>query len=183
MRKKIPLIGGIINLIESLKGDIGIIENTDVATHSISSGSYVIWHNELYKASSAIAVDDALSSSNLTAVSGGAANELNNKIMQEIGVTPASGVTLRSEPLKKINKTVIGYIDLTKATAWSPGAWVNNVAQLEKDFPKENRTFAAGTGSASAGIISITSTGAVNVYVGSGNYTSILASIMYDLDA
>lgn len=78
MRKKIPLIGGIINLIESLKGDIGIIENTDVATHSISAGSYVIWHNELYKASSAIAVDDALSASNLTAVSGGAVNELNN---------------------------------------------------------------------------------------------------------
>lgn len=82
MRKKIPLIGGIINLIESLKGDIGIIENTDVATHSIPAGSYVIWHNELYKASSAIAVDDALSSSNLTAVSGGAANELNDKITQ-----------------------------------------------------------------------------------------------------
>lgn len=83
MRKKIPLIGGIINLIESLKGDIGIIENTDVATHSISAGSYVIWKNELYKASSAIAVDDALSSSNLTAVSGGAANELNNNTFRK----------------------------------------------------------------------------------------------------
>ena len=79
MRKKIPLIGGIINLIESLKGDIGIVENGDVATHSISAGSYVIWKNELYKASSAIAVDDALSSSNLTAVSGGVGSELNNK--------------------------------------------------------------------------------------------------------
>lgn len=91
MRKKIPLIGGIINLIESLKGDIGIIENTDVATHSISAGSYVIWHNELYKASSAIAVDDALSSSNLTAVSGGAANELNNNIVQEIDTGTGTG--------------------------------------------------------------------------------------------
>lgn len=86
MRKKIPLIGGIINLIESLKGDIGIVENGDVATHSISAGSYVIWKNELYKASSAIAVDDALSASNLTAVSGGVGNDLNNKFIP--GTTP-----------------------------------------------------------------------------------------------
>lgn len=96
MRKKIPLIGGIINLIESLKGDIGIIENTDVATHSISAGSYVIWKNELYKASSAIAVDDALSASNLTAVSGGAANELNNKIKYLDNVVTGTPVDISS---------------------------------------------------------------------------------------
>ena len=96
MRKKIPLIGGIINLIESLKGDIGIIENTDVATHSISAGSYVIWHNELYKASSAIAVDDALSSSNLTAVSGGAANDLIPKDSVATGEIQLSSLTSTS---------------------------------------------------------------------------------------
>lgn len=101
MRKKIPLIGGIINLIESLKGNIGIVENGDVATHSIPSGSYVIWHNELYKASSAIAVDDALSSSNLTAVSGGVGNEMNdnldNKIAAGIRIYKTTGnVTVNS---------------------------------------------------------------------------------------
>lgn len=96
MRKKIPLIGGIINLIESLKGDIGIVENTDVATHSIASGSYVIWKNGLYTASSAISVDDALSLSNLTAVSGGAANELNNNNNITTGTAELSSISANS---------------------------------------------------------------------------------------
>ena len=89
MRKKIPLIGGILNLIELIKGNIGIIENGATATHSITAGSYVIWKNELYKASSAIAVDDALSGSNLTAVSNGGLNAL----LSEVKVAEISGTT------------------------------------------------------------------------------------------
>ena len=82
---------GIINKIKSLitrvgylKSDIGIVEDTDTATHTISSGQYVIWKNELYKASAAIPSGDPLSSTNLTAVSDGIANELNSKIDNKI---------------------------------------------------------------------------------------------------
>lgn len=138
MRKKIPLIGGIINLIESLKGDIGIIENTDVATHSISAGSYVIWHNELYKASSAIAVDDALSSSNLTAVSGGAANELNNNFI-ETEYTVASSVSVASHATMYMNiGTVDGYHPISVYAKFSVGS--GNILPLNPYFEtSENR--------------------------------------------
>lgn len=64
--------------IAKLKSDLGIVEDTDIATHAIAKGQYVIWHGELYTASSAISIGNALSLSNLTAVSGGGLNELSN---------------------------------------------------------------------------------------------------------
>ena len=88
---------GIINKIKSLiarvgylKSDIGIVEDTDTATHTISSGQYVIWKNELYKASTAIPSGDPLSSTNLTAVSDGIANELNGNFTDRIKYNYAS---------------------------------------------------------------------------------------------
>ena len=87
MRKKLPLISGILNVLEKLKGNTGIIENTSVATHTIAAGKYVIWKNDLYKASSAISIGDTLSLSNLTAVSDGIANELNSKINDRERIT------------------------------------------------------------------------------------------------
>ena len=100
---------GIINKIKSLiarvgylKSDIGIVEDTDTATHTISSGQYVIWKNELYKASAAIPSGDPLSSTNLTAVSDGIANELNSNItavdnkVQFIEGTPISSIGVYS---------------------------------------------------------------------------------------
>lgn len=63
-----------------LKADIGIVENTNTATHNISAGQYVIWKGDLYTASSAISSGATLSSANLTAVSGGGLNALNSKI-------------------------------------------------------------------------------------------------------
>lgn len=91
---------GIINKIKSLiarvgymKSDIGIVEDTDTATHTISSGQYVIWKNELYKASAAIPSGDPLSSTNLTAVSDGIANELNSKMANFIKSKSLTGTT------------------------------------------------------------------------------------------
>lgn len=52
------------------------------AEHNIAAGKYVFWNNGAYKAASAIAIGDTLSSTNLTAVpAGGVANELNDKIV------------------------------------------------------------------------------------------------------
>lgn len=63
-----------------LKSDIGIVENTNTATHNISAGQYVIWKGDLYTASDAISSGATLSNANLTAVSGGGLNALNSKI-------------------------------------------------------------------------------------------------------
>ena len=62
--------------IDELKTSIGIVENTDTATHTIAKGQYVIWKDALYTASQAIPLGTALSASNLTAVSNGGFNDL-----------------------------------------------------------------------------------------------------------
>ena len=69
------------SLIAKLKADIGIVENTNTATHNISAGQYVIWKGSLYTASSAISSGATLSDANLTAVSGGGLNALNDNIV------------------------------------------------------------------------------------------------------
>lgn len=59
-----------------LKSDIGIVEETDTAQHTIASGQYVIWKGQLYTASAAIPAGTTLSGTNLAAVSGGGLNNL-----------------------------------------------------------------------------------------------------------
>ena len=71
-------------LIGKLKADIGIVENTNTATHNISSGQYVIWKGSLYTASSAISSGATLSSANLTAVTGGGLNSLIDQVTNPI---------------------------------------------------------------------------------------------------
>lgn len=73
-----------------LKADIGIVENTNTASHNISEGQYVIWKGSLYVASSAISSGATLSDANLTAVSGGGLNALNGKI-DNLGFTIPQG--------------------------------------------------------------------------------------------
>lgn len=68
------------NVDEQLKADIGIVENTDTAAHTIAAGQYVIWKGSLYVASTAIPAGSTLSASNLTAVSNGGLNDLNGKL-------------------------------------------------------------------------------------------------------
>lgn len=61
--------------------DLGFVEDTDVATHTIAAGQYVIWKGNLYTANSDITSGDTLSSSNLTAVGDkGGLNKLNSSI-------------------------------------------------------------------------------------------------------
>lgn len=68
---------------EKIKGDIGIVENGDVATHAIPSGYYVIWKGDLYVAKTDISSGTTLSTSNLTAKPNGLGADvaaLNSKI-------------------------------------------------------------------------------------------------------
>ena len=64
--------------------DMGIVENGNTATHSISKGDYVIWKGDLYTADSNISSGTTLASSggskNLTACSNGGFNALNSNI-------------------------------------------------------------------------------------------------------
>lgn len=77
---------------------IGIVEDTDVATHSIASGKYVIWKGDLYKSKAAIAVGGSLSLSNLSPVSDGGLNELS----EQIGTLNSNIATINS----KLNKVL-----------------------------------------------------------------------------
>lgn len=76
--------------IEDVKKFIAIIENTDIATHNITEGSYVIWKNGLYTASTAILVDDALSLSNLSPSSTNVFEEI-NKLINKLKLINLSG--------------------------------------------------------------------------------------------
>lgn len=59
-----------------LKNSMCIVEDSDTATHNIIKDEFVLWHDRMYQASTNIAVDDTLSSSNLTIISKGALNNL-----------------------------------------------------------------------------------------------------------
>ena len=72
---------------DDLKSDIAIVEDTNNATHNITSGQYVVWKGSLHTASSNISIGDGLSGSNLTAVSGGGLNALNSKLTTENGAS------------------------------------------------------------------------------------------------
>ena len=65
-----------------LKSAIGIVENTNTATHNISEGNFVIWKGVLKVASSAISTGATLSDSNLSSVPNGGMNALNSKIAE-----------------------------------------------------------------------------------------------------
>lgn len=55
---------------------LGIVEKTDTAVNSITTGQFVVWKGHLQVATDDISPGDTLSASNLTAVSGGGFNNL-----------------------------------------------------------------------------------------------------------
>ena len=63
-------------IVKKLKRCIGIVEDTDTASQAIASNKYVIWKGDVCKSTSAISEGDTLSSSNLSAVTGGVGNDL-----------------------------------------------------------------------------------------------------------
>lgn len=96
------IIDGAMNdnatLIAQLKSDIGIVENTNTATHNISAGQYVIWKGSLYTASSAISSGATLSDANLTAVSGGGLNALNSNLNNRFKVVNSGSIKAIKTP-------------------------------------------------------------------------------------
>lgn len=64
----------------SAYNSLAFVEETDQASHNITAGKYVVWHGVLCKATSNISIGAGLSSSNLTPVSNGGFNALDNDI-------------------------------------------------------------------------------------------------------
>lgn len=93
----IPSPGGsnkFSRLISKIKAALGIVEESNTATHAIAAGKYVTWKGDLYKAKSAISSGAALSSSNLEAVPDGGFNALseqigNKLVYKKIHVSPS----------------------------------------------------------------------------------------------
>lgn len=76
-------------IVKKLRSLTGIVEDGDIATHSISAEQYVIWKGNPCKASFTINIGDTLSSSNLTLLTNGIGNDIvgatNSKINNIIG--------------------------------------------------------------------------------------------------
>lgn len=127
-----------------LKSDIAIVEDTNNATHNITSGQYVVWKGSLYTASSNISIGDGLSGSNLSAVSNGGLNDLasglatlNSKILPQ--TITASGqavdvryvrsgnvVTVLSNGNAKIDMTAGQTYSINYTMQWPPAYSVNS---------------------------------------------------------
>lgn len=93
----IPSPGGsnkFSRLISKIKAALGIVEESNTASHTIASGKFVTWKGDLYKAKSAIPSGTTLSSSNLQAVSEGGLNELSEQIANITTVNLVTGLTL-----------------------------------------------------------------------------------------
>lgn len=89
----IPIESGsaytIDDIFTELKGDLAIIEETNTATHNIPKGHFVCWKGFLEIATTNISVNDTLSASNLTPVSNGGLND----IQEHIFIFPGDVVT------------------------------------------------------------------------------------------
>lgn len=100
-----------------LKSDIAIVEDTDNATHNITSGQYVVWKGSLYTASSNISIGDGLSGSNLSAVSNGGLNDLASGLFATVNAfIPARSGDVISGGYIKLGKAVIVSFKITLAS-------------------------------------------------------------------
>lgn len=71
-------------IINGLKSSIGIVENTDIATHNIPQDSYVLWKDNAYKAKTNISINDTLSTTNLESISNGFINKEIETVVEQL---------------------------------------------------------------------------------------------------
>ena len=128
---------------------IGIVEDTDVATHSIASEKYVVWKGDLHKSTAAIAVGGSLSLSNLSPVSDGGINELSEQIgtvdsklkTKSFSCSTVSNVVIVGSQ-NCYAKNGIAFVNLNgiKYTASDPSGWVTMV-RLPSSITCEAETY------------------------------------------
>lgn len=186
---KIDTFAGNVATAESnSKGTVAIVEDGNTCTHvgGIASGQYVVWKGLLYKATQAISVGTTLSTStNLSAVTDGIANELNSKIAT-IG-TVVQGTVKSSLAVPNETFTDIATMSLTK------GVWaITGGTQYTSSFTQQaitrlcqngsgisgtslRNTGLSGGGSCVSAIISINTTVTVSLNVYQGSESSVTA--------
>ena len=136
-----------------LKSDIGIVENTNTATHNISAGQYVIWKGDLYTASDAISSGATLSNANLTAVSGGGLNALNGNIESafaygstsevDTGIIVSGSATMKRIRLYNTSAS-LGAGSFTKIGSIGANKWILNMRGLFRVSTDTNKAYTDG---------------------------------------
>ena len=171
--------------ITATKSDLGIVEDGNTATHSITAGQYVIWKGNLYTASSAIATGTTLSTSNLTAVSNGGLNSLNEHIVVTMSdfmtanTTNANVSTTSSYVTKTANMKAIHIVATAKSNS---GGWLN-IGTLKTGYKPEVTTYEvcnvlAVSGGADNTVIRINANGDVDI-LGPTKDKQYIASVVY----
>ena len=145
-------------LISKLKADIGIVENTNTATHNISAGQYVIWKGELYTANDAISSGATLSSANLTAVSNGGLNSLNSKLPTKSSNTLttsnlSSNISVASASYVKNGRIAIITLSCTANTDVAVG---NDVTFKISGMKSYGGGYSAGYSGNTCGVVKLT---------------------------
>lgn len=115
---------------------ISIVEKTDTATHAITAGQYVVWKGVGCVAASDISVGDTLSSSNLTAVSNGIANDIKSKIPP---VSDSLSDTSTTNALSAAQGKALNDSLTTTNTN------VTNIGTFDRQYKQESTAYVANT--------------------------------------
>ena len=135
------------------------------ASQNIPSGSFVFWNNAAYKASSAIATGDTLSTTNLTAIpTGGIANEIHNQTEPiQVPVTVNSSyASLVSNNAYRIGRLIVINLRVA-ATTTAPAD--NTLIVSDLPIPVHNNM-------TSGAVVRCNSTPVLNVFANGRIFTS-----------
>ena len=114
----------------NIKDCIAIVENGTTASVNIAEGQYVIWQSHAYKAVTNISAGDTLSSTNLSALTAGTVNDLNEKIsnlfvVETVQFAMASSTNneliIRSEVMSKAGYTPVSVM---VGDSWDNTQWL-----------------------------------------------------------
>ena len=167
---------------------LAYMEPGDTATQNIPSGSYVYWKGTMCKATSAISQYDSLSSSNLTAVSPNALNDLQSGLNTLNGKIATQTETIAvTNPQGDFNGCMKSgnCVTLSIGTSSPPSSGASFVTIPVGYRPTANRYVRFGgmayNGSSWEPVaVSITTGGVVSVaYPSSGSYTTLRLGLTY----
>ena len=185
---KIDTFAGNVATAESnSKGTVAIVEDGNTCTHvgGIASGQYVVWKGLLYKATQAISVGTTLSTStNLSAVTDGIANELNGNITtidttlsgSNITITGESNISVTLLSTRKASNVVTVSVNV-KYTGTTQSGWTTIATVPTGSRPKKTMHFilidddslSAGSGQASEGRVD--TSGNMQLYAPQNNHS------------
>lgn len=166
----------------AIKGSVAYVENTDTASQNIPNGSYVIWKNSPYRATTAISIGSTLSGSNLSAISsGGISNDLRYNLLSAYEqLTLETGIT-GSIYIMRMGKlrVLTGYVNPNAA-----GASIAIATLAPADRPPINiRGSYSGYGVTATGEFMVNApTGVIELAISAAPGNTIKFNITYAID-